>query len=300
MKKLSKLLLCCLFVLGFSLLADTYGLKASDNTLIADLNGDGKEEIIYYEPEIRFSYDEEDGEYSFKISIDGKEAWSEGYVIEAYPDEPEEHRLHDVLYTLAYIKVEIADINPSDSYKEIVASYYSAYNEILLGMKVFRYKKGKLTLVGEDYNVSSFSYVVADQKNNKYLTLGVDYCSQTFGCLWLKVDYKLGKKGFTEKKAKSGVYTVAPEFYADNKIGKFKAACNIKVFSDSSLTEFKGEIKKGQKFYVKKVKLSDDLTAPFVAYIKSSDVKGWIYVDNQTDDFGDVKEPLVTNRRLFD
>ena len=300
MKKLWKAFLSGLFVLGFIVLIGTYSIKAEDNTLIADLNGDGKEEIIYYEPNVKY-LDDDKTDYTFKITVDGKEVWSEGYLVDTYLNGSKEDGGYDPLYTLAYIYVEIADINPSDKYQELVASYYSAYNESLLGMKIFRFKKGKLVLVGEDYHISSYSYLVTPQKNNKYLTLGEDYWAVPFGCLWLKRDYKISSEGFTEKAPKKGIYEVGPEFSNEGKGRKFKAARNIKVFSDSGLTNFKGEITKGQKFYVKKVKFLDEQgLGDFVAYVKTtSGLKGWIYVENDYDDNGEIADKLVTNPRWF-
>jgi len=301
MKKLWKVLLCGLFALGFTVIVGAYSLKAEDNTLIADLDGDGDDEIITYEENVVYNV-EDDSEYSFRISIDGKEAWSEGRVIEAYPDEPEENYIHDVLHTLGYITVNTVDVNPSNKYTEIVATYYSEYNMIVLGVKVFRLKNGKLTVVGEDYkHVSSFGYVLSSQKKNKYLAYAEDIWTPTFGTLWIKIEYKMSKKGFTERNVKSGVYNVAPQFANDGSSAKFKAARNMKVFADSDLTEFKGEITKGQKFTIKKVKLTDKNTyEPFLAYVKtSSGLKGWIYVYNETDEYGDPLEDLVTERVMF-
>ena len=100
MKKLWKGLLSGLFVLGFIVLIGTYSIKAEDNTIIADLNGDGKEETVYYEQNVKY-LDDDNSDYTFKITIDGKEVWSEGYLIDKYLDGSEEE--YDPIYSLAYI-----------------------------------------------------------------------------------------------------------------------------------------------------------------------------------------------------
>ena len=296
MKKLLKMLLCGLFAVGIIVLADSYVIHAEDNTLIADLDGDGTEEIIYYEPDIKLLEGDET-DYTFKISINGKEAWSEGYLIVEYPEKHRKDRLQDPLYTLDYLHVSVIDVNPGDKVKEIAVEYYSSYNEMLLGIKIFRLEKDKLVLVGEDYDMCPYAYILAPQKNNKRLILAEDSWSTSFGCLWIKKDYKIRKDRFVEKKPANGIYTVAKEFSNDGTIRKFKAARNIKVFSDIELTDFKDEILKGQKFRVKKVKFIEK-TYDFYAYIKTTTgLTGWIYVENG---YGEESpEKLVENRRLF-
>ena len=49
-----KMVACGLATVCFVSAAGALGTKASDNTLIGDFNGDGKEEIIYYEPNVKY------------------------------------------------------------------------------------------------------------------------------------------------------------------------------------------------------------------------------------------------------
>ena len=115
---------------GFVAIASFIGIKASDDTLIADLNGDGTEEIVTYYQDIN-PLDNGDIDYSFKMTVNGKKAYEEGGLIERYPEATEENRLHDKLDHLKNINVTVVDVNPEDNTKEIVASYYADVDNIL-------------------------------------------------------------------------------------------------------------------------------------------------------------------------
>ena len=299
MKKLIKTLLCGIFALGFTALIGAYSLKAEDNTLIADLDGDGTEDIIYYEQSVKY-VDEDTMDYTFDISINGEKAWSEGRLIELHPDNPSANRLHDELWLLGDIRVRIVDVNPKNSTKEIIASYYASEDNMLLGIKIFRLKKGKLNAICEDYEIPSSSYIPTAQKNNNYLTISTSIWTSTFGCIWVNIDYRITKNGLLIKPSKSGLYTIAPDFYEEGKPQKFMAARNIKVYSDSTLKESKGKIKKNAKFTLKKAKLDwDNPYGNYVVYIKASGLKGWIKVNAETDENNNPIDPLVTNPVFF-
>lgn len=300
MKKLFRLLLCCAFALGFVGIIGSYGLKAEDNAIVADLDGDGTEEVFFYEFDVTDVADEQ-REYKFYILQDGDKIWSEDEVMNLYLDDSEETNfLHHPLYMLGDIRVQVIDVNSKDKYKEIILNYYSFEDNMLLGIKVLRYKKGKLTLVSESYDIPANSYVLRAQKKNKNITIATDFWTTSLGCIWLKVDYKLSKNALIPQVAKSGVYEVAPEFAEDYSQSKFKAARSIKVYSDKECTQYKGEIKKGKSFTLKKVVPSDIyLVGPFAAYVKASGIKGWIVIDNESDEYGAPADPIVKNRRLF-
>lgn len=299
MKKLFKALLCGIFALGFTALIGAYTLKAEDKTFVDDFDGDGEEDIITYDYSIN-DIDDETSEYTLEFTVNGKKAYSEGRKIEYNPEEPEEHRHHDVLWTLGYINFQAIDIDSTDSTKEIIASYYSNEDAVLLGIKVFRLKDGKMKALCEDYDIASSAYIPKAQKKNKYLTVATSVWTSTFGCIWVYADYKLTKNGLVLKAPKSGVYTVAPDFYEEGKPNKFKAARNIKVYSDKTTENFKGEINKKAKFTLKKVKMDiENGYEDFTAYVKSSGIKGWIEVNAETDEYGMALDKLVTNPVQF-
>lgn len=299
MKRFIKILLCGLFAAGLTVLLGTYTLKAQDNTLIADLDGDGTEEIVYYDSMVK-DVDEENMEYSFDISIDGEQAWSEGGIIELHPENPDINKLHNFLWGLGFINVEIIDVNPKDTTKEIIASYYASEDNVLLGIKVFRMKKDKLSCICEDCSIMAYSYIPKAQKNNKYLTVASSIFTSSFGTIWVKLDYKLTKKGLVLKPAKSGVYDIAPDFYEEGKANKFKAARNIKVYSDKNTKEFKGELAKKAKFTLKKIKYTaNGYDSEYSVYIKASGIKGWIKVFDEYDEYGTPLDIPVTNPVWF-
>ena len=277
-------------------------LKAEDNTIYEDLNGDGVEECLTYDFKIT-QINDDDSEYRFVITEDGDKIYVEDEIIKKYTDDVEtSHSLHDDLFGLGWVKVQVVDANPKDKYKEIVVSYYHNEDNVLLAVKVLRYKKkNKLTVVSESANIMPYSYVPKAQKNNKYLTISTSVWTTSLGCIWLKLDYKLTKNGLIPQLSKTGVYTVAPEFAEDYKQSKFKAARTITVFGDKTCTEPIGEIAKGKKFTLKKVLITSlDDDAPFIAYVKaSSGLKGWIYISNESDEYGQAVDKIVQDPRFF-
>lgn len=300
MKKVLKALVCSLFTLGFILIAGSYVLKADEGTLTADLNNDGVEEKITYNTSFKMN-DDMLQSYKFTIYINDKKAYSEKKVIEeATVDENGEVK-YDDLDWLGSIVLQAVDCNPSDNYKELIAYYYASEDNVVLAYKVFRLKKGKLKLISTDYTSSAYSYIPVKQKNNKYLTICQDIMTPAFGTIWIYQEAKLTKDSFISKNTKSGVYTVAPNFYEDGSSATFTAATHIKVMADTKLSTFKGEIKAGEKFTLKKVKFTNiDKNASFLAYVKTkSGLKGWIFVDNISDEWGCPLEDLVLDRRLF-
>ena len=70
-----------MMVAGFVAAAGAFGIKASDNTLIADLDGNGTEEIVTYYEDIN-PLENGDIDYSFKFTIEGKTVYEESALIE--------------------------------------------------------------------------------------------------------------------------------------------------------------------------------------------------------------------------
>ncbi len=274
---------------GFVAIASFIGIKASDDTLIADLNGDGTEEIVTYYQDIN-PLDNGDIDYSFKMTVNGKKAYEEGGLIERYPEATEENRLHDKLDHLKNINVTVVDVNPEDNTKEIVASYYADVDNILLSMKVFKYNNGKLKAVSEYNPEGAHAYVPTEQNSNKYIKVNVETYTPVFGNIWLTKNYKLTKKGFVEKTNKNGVYTIAPARYEENKLAKYTAAWTFEVFANKNcmVDDSIGMVGEGETYVVKKVIfLEDNEFGPMKAYIKAaSGLKGWIFIDNETDETG--------------
>jgi hypothetical protein len=284
-------------VAGFVAVASTFGLNAKDNTLIADLDGNGTEEIVTYYDEID-PLENGDINYNFKMTVNGELKYEEGGLIERYPEVTEENRLHDKLDHLERIDVSVVDVNPGKDGKEVVAKYYASVDNILLGAKVFRFDGEELKLVSEYYPESAHAYIPQAQDNNKYVKVCEETFLPTLGNIWITKNYKMTKNGFVEKTNKSGVYTIAPARYEENKIAKFYAIDFIEVFSnrDCNVINAIGSINKGEKFVIKKIIFPDNenyfLTR---AYIKTaSGLKGWIWIDNTTDEYGVPVNPVVT------
>ncbi|MBR5178763.1 MAG: hypothetical protein IKW90_08210 [Lachnospiraceae bacterium] len=279
-----------MMVAGFVAAASAFGIKASDNTLIADLDGNGTEEIVSYDENIDH-LENGDINYSFKFTIEGKTVYKEGGLIERYPEVTEEGRLHDKLDHLKTIAVSVADINPGKEGKELIAKYYADVDDIVLGYKVFRYNDGKLNVVSEFYPNASHSYIPTAQADNKYIKVNVEEYIDAIGKVWITRTYKLTKNGFVEKENKSGKYNVAPARYEENKLTKYVAANCIEMFSDSScLVDYSiGMLQEGEKFVIKKIIFPTEYNGNFIsfAYIKTaSGLKGWIMVDNTIDEMG--------------
>ena len=279
-----------MMVAGFVAAASAFGIKASDNTLIADLDGNGTEEIVSYDENIDH-LENGDINYSFKFTIEGKTVYKEGGLIERYPEVTEEGRLHDKLDHLKTIAVSVADINPGKEGKELIARYYASVDDIVLGYKVFRYNNGKLNVVSEFYPEAAHSYVPTAQASNKYIKVNVEEHIDAIGELWLTRTYKLTKKGFVEKESKSGTYTVAPARYEENKSTKYVAANTIEVFAtkECDVKDSLGLMAEGEKFVIKKVIFPNENNGYILmrAYIKTaSGLKGWIWVDNTIDEMG--------------
>ena len=278
-----------IMVAGFVAVTGALGLHASDNTLVADLNGDGTEEIISYYQDID-PLDNGHIKYSFEMTVNGEKAYEEGGLIERYPEATEENRLHDKLDHLKNINVKLLDVNPKDETKEILVSYYASVDNILLDMKVFRYNDGKLKCVSEFDSESAHAYVPTAQNNNKYVKVCEEIYTPTLGNIWVTKNYKLTKKGFVEKANKTHTYAIAPAGYEENKIAKYTAANMFEVFAtkDCMLEDSLGLVGEGETFTVKKVVfLENNEFGPMKAYIKTaSGLKGWIFIDNETDEYG--------------
>ncbi|MBR4343746.1 MAG: hypothetical protein IKP88_13805 [Lachnospiraceae bacterium] len=285
-----------MMVAGLVSVAGAFGTKASDNTLIADLDGNGTEEIVTYYEDIN-PLEGGDINYSFKMTVNGETAYEEGGLIERYPEVTEGNRLHDKLDHLNNIEVSVVDVNPANEQKEIVAKYYASVDNILLGMKVFRYNDGKLNAVSEFYPEAAHAYIPSAQANNKYIKVSVEEYLPALGKIWVNRNYKITKNGFVEKTSKSGILTVAPATYEENKMTKFKAATYIEVFANKycNVEDSIGCIGEGEKFTVKKIIYPDNENFYVMrAYIKTaSGLKGWIWIDNTVDEMGQPINPVA-------
>ena len=276
-------------VAGFVAAAGVLGIYAHDDTLVADLNGDGTEEIVSYYQDIN-PLDNGDIDYSFRMTVNGEDAYEEGGLIERYPAATEENRLHDKLDHLKNIDVKLLDVNPADETKEILVSYYASVDNILLEMKVFRFENGKLECVSEFTPEGAHAYVPTEQDNNKYIKVCVETYTPTLGNIWVTKNYKLTKKGFVEKTNKTHTYAIAPAGYEENKLAKYKAASLFEVYANKNcmVEDSLGLVDEGEKYIVKKVIfLEGNEFGAMEAYIKTATgLKGWIFIDNETDENG--------------
>ena len=206
-----------MMMVGFIAAASAFGIKANDNTLIADLDGNGTEEIVSYDENIEH-LENGDINYSFKFTIEGKTVYEESALIERYPEATEEGSLHDKLDHLKTIAVSVADVNPGKAGKELIAKYYADVDDIVLGYKVFRYNDGKLSVVSEFYPNASHSYIPDAQEDNEFIKVNVEEYIDAIGKVWITRTYKLTKNGFVEMENKSGKYTVAPAYHEKNRL----------------------------------------------------------------------------------
>ena len=289
-----KMAACGLATVCFVSAAGALGTKASDNTLIGDFNGDGKEETVSYAQE-KTSFDNGDFGYSFRFTIDGKQVYEEDLYVSTEPNTYQNPTLDETLDHLEKIDVQKIDINPGKAGEELVARYVANVDDIVLGYRVFRLKKGEIKIVSEFVPDAAHSYIFKAQDNNDKIKVAIETSTPTLGNIWLTRNYTLKKDGFVEKESKNGTYTIAPAKYEENKLAKYSAATEIEIFSDKKLKKSKGMIAEGEKFTIKKVILTDNNTyEPMRAYVKTaSGVKGWIFIDPTTDEYGNPMNPVV-------
>ena len=289
-----KMAACGLATVCFVSAAGALGTWASDNTLIGDFNGDGKEETVSYAQE-KTSFDNGDFGYSFRFTIDGKQVYEEDLYVSTEPNTYQNPTLDETLDHLEKIDVQKIDINPGKAGEELVARYFADVDDIVLGYRVFRLKKGEIKAVSEFVPEAAHSYISKAQDNNDKIKVAIETSTPTLGNIWLIRNYTLKKDGFVEKESKNGTYTIAPAKYEENKLAKYSAATEIEIFSDKKLKKSKGMIAEGEKFTIKKVILTDNNTyEPMRAYVKTaSGVKGWIFIDPTTDEYGNPMNPVV-------
>ena len=289
-----KMAACGLATVCFVSAAGALGTKASDNTLIGDFNGDGKEETVSYAQE-KTAFDNGDFGYSFRFTIDGKQVYEEDLYVSTEPNTYQNPTLDETLDHLEKIDVQKIDINPGKAGEELVARYVANVDDIVLGYRVFRLKKGEIKIVSEFVPDAAHSYIFKAQDNNDKIKVAIETSTPTLGNIWLTRNYTLKKDGFVEKESKNGTYTIAPAKYEENKLAKYSAATEIEIFSDEKLKKSKGMIAEGEKFTIKKVILTDNNTyEPMRAYVKTaSGVKGWIFIDPTTDEYGNPMNPVV-------
>ena len=289
-----KMAACGLATVCFVSAAGALGTWASDNTLIGDFNGDGKEETVSYAQE-KTAFDNGDFGYSFRFTIDGEQVYEEDLYVSTEPNTYQNPTLDETLDHLEKIDVQKIDINPGKAGEELVARYVANVDDIVLGYRVFRLKKGEIKAVSEFVPEAAHSYIPKAQDNNNTIKVAIETSTPTLGNIWLTRNYTLKKDGFVEKESKSGTYTIAPAKYEENKLAKYSAATEIEIFADKKLKNSKGMIAEGEKFTIKKVILTDNNTyEPMRAYVKTaSGVKGWIFIDPTTDEYGNPMNPVV-------
>ena len=279
-----------MMVAGFVAAAGAFGIKASDNTLIADLDGNGTEEIVSYYEDIN-PLENGDIDYSFKFTIEGKTVYEESALIERYPEVTEEGWLHDKLDHLKTIAVSVADVNPGKAGKELIAKYYADVDDIVLGYKVFRYNDGKLNVVSEFYPNASHSYIPDAQEDNEFIKVNVEEYVDAIGKIWITRTYKLTKNGFVEMENKSGKYTVAPAYHEKNMLPEYAAANPIEMFvyDRCDVKDSIDMMVEGEKFVIREVIFPNENNGYIImrARIKNElGHQGWIMVDNTIDEMG--------------
>lgn len=233
-------------------------LRSYDIFQKADLNGDGKEESIG----IKKNQLENDGVkadiyINNKLKYEETIDWSDG------------------------MWIDIIDINPKDSLKEIrISSEYGHGEEEYY---VYRYKKKKLTKLFH----SEYGFLTNESNND---TVSVFETSQSrLGLFGYYRDCKI-KNGALVPTKKKGVFKCRPDW--------FTAAQNIVVYKKDMKTVVK-TLYKGDTFQVTKVKVAYDSETQKskikYAYIDTVSKKGagWINIEGAV--WFESDDPLVSD-----
>ncbi|MBO4415144.1 MAG: hypothetical protein IK071_03960 [Lachnospiraceae bacterium] len=263
MKKYLKLGISALvFAFVFTALSNLGAVKASAETLSADLDGDGKEETIVYETA-------ETDDYAMEIislTVNGKDVLS----VAKFEDQFEANR----------INVEVIDTCTKDGLKELaVIKGVDSWDIYTL----FRFKDGK---VSQYCIIDGAEDVVSQKKKNTVATKGYIYV-RNLGNIRVTTTYKV----------KSGKLTNTDPYISpnkDNSTTTFKTNRKITLYSDETGSEKIGTIKKGKKFKLVKVLRDEDSEDGYTwICVKSNGTTGWINTADYDDFF--IKNPPLWN-----
>ena len=263
MKKYLKLGISALvFAFVFTALSNLGAVKASAETLSADLDGDGKEETIVYETA-------ETDDYAMEIislTVNGKDVLS----VAKFEDQFEANR----------INVEVIDTCTKDGLKELaVIKGVDSWDIYTL----FRFKDGK---VSQYCIIDGAEDVVSQKKKNTVATKGYIYV-RNLGNIRVTTTYKV----------KSGKLTNTDPYISPNKDNyttTFKTNRKITLYSDETGSEKIGTIKKGKKFKLVKVLRDEDSEDGYTwICVKSNGTTGWINTADYDDFF--IKNPPLWN-----
>ena len=264
MKKFLKLgFAALLFVFVFTVLSNLGAVKASADTLSADLDGDGSDETIVYEIT-------ETGDYSLELTsltINGKDVLS----VAKFEDHFQANR----------INLEVIDTCAKDGLKELaVIKGVDSWDIYTL----FRFKDGKVS----QYCIMDGPDEIVSQKTKGRIKVRTYVSVRGIGNVRVDEVYKV-------KKGKAVLYT---KTYKPNKLNEtktFKATAEPIIFKNTKWTAEAGTLRNGDKFTL--VKFTRDKEGVFTqVYIKTkSGVKGWI----NTKDY-DYSTFLVENPPVWD
>lgn len=258
MKKVFKSLLSALlFAFVIAALSGFGTVKASADTLSADLDGDGTDETIVYE----INDEDENNLKLTLLTVNGKDALTVA-------------QFEDHFYPCR-ITVEVVDTCTKDGVKELaVIKGVDSWDEYTL----FRFKGGKVS----KYCTLDTNEIISQKKKNRITTNDYVFV-QGLGNIYVNINWKV----------KSGRAVYVDEPYKPNKNNStttFKTSKKMTLYSDEYVSEKIGTLKKGAKF--KLVKFVRDGEGKFTRIcVKSNGVTGWLDTTDLDDFF--VKNPPV-------
>ena len=234
-----------LFALLFTALSGIGTVKASADTLEADLDGDGKKEAIEWSVS-----ENEDGTQTIdNFTIGGKDVFAA-----TKESEPLEGCYSVDIYTL--------DTSTKDKYTEVVVyRFIYDWTEIT----VYRYNKGKITRYAFFSDIDG----LVSQKTKSRIKAQTYIFVNGIGNIRVDEEYKI----------KSGKATLVTKTFKPNKLNEtvsFKSTVKMTIYKDTDWKTEAGTLKSGEKFKLVKFQKggSDDFTQ---IYIKTkSGVTGWI------------------------
>ena len=264
MKKMLKTgIAALLFSFAFVALSGLGTVKASADTLKADLDGDGKEEAI----EWTVSENEDGKKILDTFTIGGKDVYEATKEAEPLQD-------YEIsIYTL--------DTSTKDKYTEVVVQ---TSVDSWLKYTVYRYNNGKITKYAY---IDGADELVSQKSKNRIKTRTYVF---VHGIGNIRVD--------EEYKIKSGKATLVTKTYKPNKLNEtvsFKSTVKMTVYKDADMTTEAGTLKSGEKF--KLIKFQTNGSDEFaLVYIKTkSGVTGWIDTADYDGSKFIVKNPPLWN-----
>lgn len=282
LKRSFKIILCLVMVFTampeFRLQAASHtNIKSSkvlqpNKTYYYDLNGDGKDESIYFT-----QTDKNEDNVQIELYVNNKKVLSKTEEINAI--------------------VKLSNLNQKDKYIEFEIAFQGE-DAMITFLGFYRYKNSKLTKMfttngQKSYNgLNLYRYdgVRTGKNGTFYIKSDTPFSISAMGCYYCYMPFKIKGDKITAKKVKN-YETFSPFVSASGrtKAMQFKANKELKAYTKASTSSKKAfTIKKGEKLTITKihpVSFKEDKKSAFV-YVKKGTKKGWIYLKNANYDYG--------------